>query len=134
MTTEEFIDTLQQRALLPAEAIDSLRQFVRKSLKIVTPESLAKMLVEKGRITALEAEQLLEQPPGSGPPRADDFSLAPIDDPRHKQLSSDRNRRAAAGSSAIKPAGNAPTAPQPAPPDAIKPAGAARIRPAKDAT
>ena len=81
MTAEEFIDILEQRALLPASAIGSLRQFVAKSLKIVTPESLAGLLVEKGRLTSEQAEQLLK-PASAAPAAADDeFSLAPLDDP-----------------------------------------------------
>jgi outer membrane protein assembly factor BamB len=127
MTTEDFIDALQRRALLPAEAIASLRQFVRKSLKIVTPESLAKMLVEKERITAQEAEQLLNHTAAPVPARADDLSLAPIDDPRRKHLDSERNRAAAAGASASKsPPGKATTAAGPKPAGASTTAAATR--------
>ena len=59
MTAAELLDTLESRALLPGEVLTTLRQQVSRSAKIVTPESLAKLLVGKGLITAFQAEQLL---------------------------------------------------------------------------
>jgi hypothetical protein len=82
VSAEELIDILEKRALLPEAVIGNLRQFVAKSLKIVTPESLAKLLVERGLLTPFQAKQLFEQSaPAKPAAHEDELSLAPIDDP-----------------------------------------------------
>ncbi|HEY2147828.1 MAG TPA: hypothetical protein VGH32_07810, partial [Pirellulales bacterium] len=81
MSAEEFIDILEKRALLSPAVIGNLRQFVAKSLKIVTPESLAKLLVERGLLTQFQAKKLFEPAPSRPAAQDDDLSLAPLDDP-----------------------------------------------------
>ena len=102
--------------MLPTETIGSLRQFVAKSLKIVTPESLVALLVDKGRLTAPEAKQLLEPSPAR-PAAADEFSLVPIDDQAsRKQAKADA--REAADAHAAPAKANVTTAPPSAQPTA----------------
>ena len=96
LTAEELIDTLERRAMLPAETIGSLRKFVAKSLKIVTPESLAALLVERGRLTAPQAKQLLERSAARpAAPAADELSLVPMDDPASRKQAKTDARKAA---------------------------------------
>src|SRR5205085_2771908 len=60
---------------------------VAKSLKIVTPESLAKLLVEKKWLTAAQAKQLLHEPsPAPARPPDDEMLLAPLEDELKKSF------------------------------------------------
>jgi hypothetical protein len=89
MTADELIDVLAQQALLPPNAIDTLRQFVDKSLKIVTPESLVKLLIDKRWLTPAQAKKLLsEQNIKTVAPVVDEFGLAPDDEPPVKRYTS----------------------------------------------
>jgi hypothetical protein len=138
LTAEELIDTLEQRAMLPAETIGSLRQFVAKSLKIVTPESLAALLVERGRLTAPEAKQLLDHSAAKpAAAAADEFSLVPIDDlASRKQAKTDaRNVADAAAHSAPAKATSTTAGPSAKPMAAAMNAkSAAATKPAKPTT
>ena len=71
------IHILEKRALPLPAVIGNLRQFVAKSLKIVTPESLAKLLVERGLLTQFQAKKLFEPAPSRPAAQDDDLSLAP---------------------------------------------------------
>ena len=79
MTAEEFLELLETRKLVPGETIATLRQQVQKSIKIIPADTVAKLLVEKKRLTAKQAEQLLK-PAAAAAPAKDDFGLAPLDD------------------------------------------------------
>jgi TolA-binding protein len=123
MTAAELLDVLESRALLPGEVLTTLRQQVERSIKIVTPESLAKLLVGKGLITAFQAEQLLASAKPAAVDVDEEFSLAPLDD--------DESRKSHKIGSPlpVKPAVAAPTAaasvavnPTAAKPVAIRPA------------
>lgn len=134
MTAEEFIDRLDGRGSLSPDAIASLRQFVAKSLKIVTPESLANLLIEKKWLTAAQAKQLLHVPPPvPARPVQDEFSLAPLDDePRKmptaapKTTKADKAPAAKPTAAAVKPKAAAKPAAT-----AAKPAAATSASPAK---
>jgi outer membrane protein assembly factor BamB len=79
MTAEEFLELLETRKLVPGETIATLRQQVQKSIKIVPADAVAKLLVEKKRLTAKQAEELLK-PPAPAAAAKEDFGLAPLDD------------------------------------------------------
>ena len=102
MTAEDFLNKLEQRGFVPAEVVATLRQQVQKSIKIVSADAVAKLLVDKGKLTASQAAELLKPPKRPAPRwrlltisvwrRLDDpFGLAPIDEPGAK--SSDRRVR-----------------------------------------
>ncbi len=81
MTADEFLNVLEQRKLVPTEVIATLRQQVQKSIKIISAEAVAKLLVEKKRLTASQMDELLKGAPGPARVADDDFGLAPLDDP-----------------------------------------------------
>ncbi len=116
MTAEEFIDALEERSLVSPEAIGSLRQFVAKSLKIVTPESLAKLLVDKKWLTLAQAKQLLQpaKPPPAARPIDDEMMLAPLDDMPRKAPAAQAATAGKAPAKAKPPAAAAPVAKSPA--------------------
>ncbi len=81
MTADELIDVLEKQGLLPPDAIVTLRQFVVRSLKIVTPESLAKLLIDKHWLSPAQAKKLLkEEPIKAAAPAVDELGLVPEDD------------------------------------------------------
>ena len=109
MTADELITNLEQRALLPPDAIVTLRQFVAKSLKIVTPESLVELLIAKRWLSLSQAKQLLKQ--GTAAPASttivDDLGLAPLDEPPERRFGSGGTRSAEASRPASAPAATA---------------------------
>src|ERR1700676_1861853 len=78
MTADEFLDKLQEQALVPADVVASLRQQVANSIRIVSPETLAKLLVDKKRLTHEQAHQLISGRAMKAD--GDDLLLAPLDD------------------------------------------------------
>ncbi len=109
MTADELITNLEQRALLPPDAIVTLRQFVAKSLKIVTPESLVDLLIAKRWLSLSQAKQLLKQGTGApaSAPIVDDLGLALLDEPPDKRYGSGGKRPAEASRPASAPAATA---------------------------
>ena len=60
MMVEQFIDRLEQQGLLDKEILDDLRRRVAKVKgKKVTPEAIAKFLVDKGHLTRFQATRLV---------------------------------------------------------------------------
>jgi hypothetical protein len=98
MTAEEFLSDLARQNLVPGEIIESLRRQVAKSAKPVAPQTLVKLLVDKGHLTAIQGQKMLgTTAPNSAPPPLpaakkpapaaleplgpiDDLGLAPLDD------------------------------------------------------
>ena len=60
MTTEEFLEVLQDRDLVPAAIVTQVRDKVEKGDRRITPKSLLKYLVKKEYVTKRQAKQLLE--------------------------------------------------------------------------
>jgi outer membrane protein assembly factor BamB/TolA-binding protein len=60
MKTEEFIDILEQRQLVSASVVQSVREKIAKGDRRITPRSLLKFLVKKELITQSQAKQLLQ--------------------------------------------------------------------------
>ncbi len=60
MTTEEFIDILEQRQLVSASIVRQLREKTGKGERRITARSLLKYLVKKELLTRSQAKQLLE--------------------------------------------------------------------------
>jgi hypothetical protein len=105
MTADELIDVLEQQALLPPNAIDTLRQFVDRSLKIVTPESLVELLIDKHWLTPAQAKKLLSaEKVKAVTPVVDEFGLAPDDAPPTKRYTSAPKNPAVTSAVATTPA------------------------------
>ena len=98
ISAEEFLAVLEQKDLLPARMLESLRGQVAKSAKPIAASAVAKLLIEKGMLTPTLAQRLLgtgsaspgrveERPkpkPSAGPKKAadeEDFGLLPLNDP-----------------------------------------------------
>ncbi len=105
ITTDAFIDLLEQRDLLEAGMIKRLRRQIAEAPKPVSAVALARRLVEQGHLTRAQARRLLaagggaaSQPsepakpaPSATPPAADreeDLGLAPLDDASEKPAAS----------------------------------------------
>ncbi len=96
MSAELFIDRLEQKGLLDEHVVNDLRRRIAKSHdKKITPEAVAKFLVDKGHLTAFQATKLVnevaaiqekmatQRQPDSGSeekPDADELQFAPDSD------------------------------------------------------
>ncbi|MEL7267143.1 MAG: hypothetical protein AAFP69_20345, partial [Planctomycetota bacterium] len=74
MLAKELIDRLEQQGMLDQEIIEALREQLDQSGRRVTPEALAKLLVDNGQLTRFQATKLVgEVRSGGGPaPTADE--------------------------------------------------------------
>jgi outer membrane protein assembly factor BamB len=98
ISAEEFLAVLEQKDLLPAKMLESLKGQVGRSARPIAADAVAKLLVEKGILTPAMARRLLstapktpgrveQRPrpkPAAGPKKAaqdEDFGLAPLEDP-----------------------------------------------------
>lgn len=62
MSAEKFIDRLEQKGLLDPKVVNELRLRIAKSGdKKITPEAVAKFLVDKGHLTAFQATKLVNE-------------------------------------------------------------------------
>ena len=64
-TAAEFLNELERRALVPPGVLASLKSQFVKAATPVDPVEVAKLLVEKGHLTAAQAQQLLGAPSAS---------------------------------------------------------------------
>ena len=96
MTAEVFLSELARQNLVPGEIIESLQRQVAKAAKPVAPQTLAKLLIEKGHLTAAQSQRVLGTTPATPPAPAaakhsapaglqplgpaDDLGLTPLDD------------------------------------------------------
>src|SRR5262245_20045659 len=75
MLARKVLDLAEKQGLLDAKAIVELRRAVEESKFIVTPEAIAKVLVDHGHLTPFQARKLVnealgpEPEPASQPPR-----------------------------------------------------------------
>ena len=60
MTIEDFLETLEQRDLVPQSIVKQVRAKVEKGDRRITPKSLLKYLVQKEMVTKRQAKELLE--------------------------------------------------------------------------
>ena len=60
MTIEDFLETLQERDLVPESIVKQVRDKVAQGDRRITPKSLLKFLVKKEYVTKRQAKQLLE--------------------------------------------------------------------------
>ena len=60
MKTEEFVDLLEQRQLVPVSIVRQLREKISKGDRRITAQSLLKYLVKKELLTHSQAKQLLQ--------------------------------------------------------------------------
>ncbi|MBM4003961.1 MAG: hypothetical protein FJ295_11860 [Planctomycetes bacterium] len=85
MSADKFLEHLESQGLLEQAAIRGLRKQVAGSRVKVTPEAVAKLLVDGGHLTAFQAKKLLGdfKAPVATPSqaaRSDDLGLAPLGD------------------------------------------------------
>jgi outer membrane protein assembly factor BamB len=66
MSATKVLDLAEQQALLEPKVIADLRRQVADSKFIVTPEALAKVLVDNGHLTAFQARKLVDTALGTG--------------------------------------------------------------------
>src|SRR3954463_11002302 len=59
MSASKVLDLAERQGLLDAKAIGELRKQVAESKFVVTPEAVAKILVDKGHLTAFQARRLV---------------------------------------------------------------------------
>lgn len=60
MTAVEFLDKLEQQGLLDAKLVSKLRQQVSGARKTVSARKIAKLLIDKGHLTAFQAKKLMD--------------------------------------------------------------------------
>ena len=60
MTIEDFLETLEQRGLIPQAILKQVRDKVNQGDRRITPKSLLKYLVKKEMVTKRQAKQLLD--------------------------------------------------------------------------
>ena len=92
MSASRFIDLLEKNQLLDAGLLATLRAKASQRDQRVTPESIAKALVEKGHLTKFQATKLIEQLQATAAPADDLLELVP-DEPPAKPPASGKGSR-----------------------------------------
>src|SRR5438046_10435489 len=64
---QRVMDLAEQQGLLDGKAIAELRKQVAQSKFVVTPEAIAKVLVDHGHLTPFQARKLVSQAMGNEP-------------------------------------------------------------------
>src|SRR5947207_15424751 len=64
---KKVLDLAEQQGLLDVKAIAELRRQVAESKFVITPEAIAKVLVDSGHLTAFQARKLVSQALGNEP-------------------------------------------------------------------
>lgn len=80
MLAKDLIDRIENRGLLDQEIITALRDQLQQSGVRVTPEAVAKLLVDNGQLTSFQATRLIGElrdspPPSDVDPLVDGFEL-----------------------------------------------------------
>src|SRR3954471_12504045 len=65
--SKKVLDLAEQQGLLDGKAIAELRRQVAESKFVVTPEAIAKVLVDHGHLTPFQARKLVSQAMGNEP-------------------------------------------------------------------
>src|SRR6188474_44329 len=63
----KVMDLAEQQGLLDGKAIAELRRLVAESKFVITPEAIAKVLVDHGHLTPFQARKLVSQALGDHP-------------------------------------------------------------------
>jgi len=69
-TATDLLNELASKDLVPGEVVASLRAQVAKAAKPVPPQQITRLLVEKGHLTAAQAQKLLGTAPAAASPKA----------------------------------------------------------------
>src|SRR5262245_14514965 len=64
---KKVLDLAEQQGLLDGKAIAELRKQVAESKFVITPEAIAKVLVDHGHLTPFQARKLVSQALGNAP-------------------------------------------------------------------
>lgn len=78
ISTEQFLALLEEKELLSARTLASLREQVAQSRTPIPADAIAKRLVKHGRLTASQAKRLLASAEAA-PAKDDDLGFAPLD-------------------------------------------------------
>lgn len=78
MSASQVLDLAERKGLLDAKVIVDLRRQVAESKFIVTPEAIAKILVDHGHLTPFQARKLVSEALGESEPAALTSSPAPV--------------------------------------------------------
>src|SRR5262245_28268536 len=71
----KVMDLAEQQGLLDGKAIAELRRQVAESKFVVTPEAIAKVLVDHGHLTPFQARKLVSQAQGDQPDPAEQRAM-----------------------------------------------------------
>lgn len=89
-SAEKFLDILEEKDLLAGDVLRALRKRVAASVRPVTPDAIARQLVQAGHLTPALAERLLasalaqEGPAAGAAAEGDDLGLAPLEEEKKK--------------------------------------------------
>ena len=64
MTAIRFLQLAEEQGLLDEKVVAQLRKQIQESTKPVSPDQVAKLLVDKQRLTSFQAKQVARQPRG----------------------------------------------------------------------
>ncbi|MCS7303965.1 MAG: PQQ-binding-like beta-propeller repeat protein [Thermoguttaceae bacterium] len=129
-SAEKFLKLLEQKGLVPKEVLQRLRRQVASSTKPISPQTLAKQLVQAGHLTSSQAQRLVEQlreslgvesapeetgghptsPMPEPPPSGDAFTSFLEEELGLAQLEEDRARRPSQPTAPAAPSQPKPTA------------------------
>src|SRR4051794_8889100 len=59
--SQKVLDLAEQQGLLDPKAVAELRQQIAQSKFVITPQAIAKVLVDSGHLTAFQARKLVSQ-------------------------------------------------------------------------
>ena len=76
MSATKVLDLAESQGLLDAKVIGELRRQVAESRFVVTPEALAKVLVDHGHLTPFQARKLVASAMGAPPPESEQSPAA----------------------------------------------------------
>src|SRR6059058_4979953 len=69
--SKKVLDLAEQQGLLDGKAIAELRRQVAESKFVITPEAIAKVLVDHGHLTPFQARKLVSQALGNQPDKVE---------------------------------------------------------------
>lgn len=113
ISARRFLDRVAERGLLEDQTIEELKKHIDNSLFDVPVEAVAKLLVDKGHLTAFQASKLVSEITAS-----EEGASAPVAKPPEKPVEKPVEKPAEkpAAPAAAKPAPPAPAKPAPPPP------------------
>ncbi len=100
ISTEQFLQRLEDREILSAKVMENLREQVARSASPISAGTIAKKLVKAKKLSPEDAKELLQEPEPRPAAEDDDelMELAPIDgEEEKKQAKKEKSRRSPRG-------------------------------------